>query len=78
MTSADRFTNSEATGSYWVTLAVALHEAGFRVAVINPLQAHHFAKAHLRRAKTDNLDAQDLAQLAAALLPAPWCPPPAV
>lgn len=68
----------EATGSYWVTLAVALHEAGFRVAVINPLQAHHFAKAHLRRAKTDNLDAQDLAQLAAALLPAPWCPPPAV
>jgi len=35
----------EATGSYWVTLAVALHEAGFRVAVINPLQAHHLATA---------------------------------
>jgi len=68
----------EATGSYWVALAVALHEVGYRVAVINPLQAHHFAKAHLRRAKTDDLDAQALAQLAAALRPAPWTPPPAV
>src|SRR3954451_12927566 len=46
----------EATGSYWVALAVALHEAGYRVAVINPRQAHHFAKAQLRRAKTDVLD----------------------
>ena len=68
----------EATGSYWVALAVALHEAGYRVAVINPLQAHHFAKAHLRRAQTDDLDAQALAQLAVALRPAPWTPPPAV
>ncbi len=68
----------EATGTYWVALAVALHEAGYRVAVVNPRQAHHFAKAQLRRAKTDALDAADLAQLAAALRPAPWTPPPAV
>jgi transposase len=68
----------EATGSYWVALAVALHEAGYRVAVVNPRQAHHFAKAQLRRAKTDALDARDLARLAAALRPAPWAPPPAV
>ncbi len=68
----------EATGSYWVALAVALHEAGYRVAVVNPRQAHHFAKAQLRRAKTDALDARDLAQLAAALRPPPWTPPPAV
>ena len=68
----------EATGNYWVALAVALHEAGYRVAVVNPRQAHHFAKAQLRRAKTDALDAQDLARLAAALHPAPWTPPPAV
>ena len=68
----------EATGNYWVGLAVALHEAGYRVAVVNPRQAHHFAKAQLRRAKTDALDARDLAQLAAALRPAPWSPPPAV
>jgi transposase len=68
----------EATGNYWVALAVALHEAGYRVAVVNPRQAHHFAKAQLRRAKSDALDAQDLARLAAALQPAPWTPPPAV
>ena len=68
----------EATGNYWVALAVALHEAGYRVAVVNPRQARHCAKAQLRRAKTDALDARDLAQLAAALQPAPWAPPPAV
>jgi len=68
----------EATGNYWVALTVALHEAGYRVAVVTPRQAHHFAKAQLRRAKTDALDARDLAQLAAALRPAPWSPPPAV
>jgi transposase len=68
----------EATGNYWVALAVALHEVGYRVAVVNPRQAHHFAKAQLRRAKTDALDARDLAQFAAALRPAPWSPPPAV
>jgi transposase len=68
----------EATGNYWVALAVALHEADYVVSVINPLQAHHFAKAQLRRAKTDALDAQDLARLAAQLRPAPWTPPPAV
>jgi transposase len=68
----------EATGTYWVGLAVALHEAGYRVAVVNPRQAHHFAKAQLRRAKTDALDARDLARLAVALRPAPWTPPPAV
>ncbi len=75
---AEAFVVLEATGSYWVALAVALHEAGYHVAVINPLQAHHFAKAHLRCAKTDDLDAQALARLAVALRPAPWTPPPAV
>ncbi len=30
----------EATGNYWVALAVTLHEAGYRVAVVNPRQAH--------------------------------------
>ena len=76
--SAETLVVLEATGNYWVALAVTLHEAGYRVAVVNPRQAHHFAKAQLRRAKTDALDAQDLARLAAALQPAPWTPPPAV
>lgn len=53
----------EATGTYWSTLAVALREAGYQVSVINPAQAHYVAKAQLRRAKTDALDAKDLASL---------------
>lgn len=68
----------EATGSYWITLATTLHHAGYAVSVINPAQAHAFAKALLKRAKTDAIDAQTLTQLAALLQPAPWTPPPAV
>ncbi len=68
----------EATGSYWIALATTLVHSGYRVSVINPAQAHHFAKALLKRAKTDAIDAQTLAQLAALLQPAPWTPPPTV
>src|SRR4051794_17284184 len=67
----------EATGNYWVALAVALHEAGYRVAVLNPRQAHHFAKAQLRRARTDPLDARDPARPPPPPRPAPRAPPPA-
>ena len=66
---ADTLIVMEATGSPWIALAVTLHHAGYRVGVINPLGAHHFAKAPRRRAKTDAPDAQDLARLAAALRP---------
>lgn len=68
----------EATGSYWIALATTLVHAGFRVSVINPQQAHHFAKALLKRSKTDAVDAQTLAQLAALLQPAIWSPPPTI
>jgi len=68
----------EATGSYWITLATTLAEAQFAVAVINPAQAHDFAKALLKRAKTDALDAQMLAELGTRLQPEPWTPPPNV
>jgi transposase len=68
----------EATGSYWISLATCLVHEGFRVSVINPSQAHHFAKALLKRAKTDAIDAQTLAQLAMVLQPALWMPPPQI
>jgi transposase len=68
----------EATGSYWISLATRLVHAGFRVSVINPAQAHHFAKALLKRAKTDAIDAQTLAQLAMLLQPELWIPPPQI
>ena len=68
----------EATGTYWVTLATTLHQAGFAISVINPAQAHDFAKALLKRSKSDAIDAQTLAELGARLQPEPWTPPPAV
>jgi len=75
---ADVLVVMEATGSYWLSLATALAAAGFAVSVINATQAHHFAKALLKRAKTDAIDAHTLAQLAALLQPTPWSPPPAI
>jgi len=54
-----------------------VHE-GFGVGLMNPAQAHHVAKALLKRAKTDAVDAQTLAQLAMGLQPEPWTPPPQV
>ena len=68
----------EATGVYWMKLATALHQAGFVVSVINPAQAHYFARALLKRGKTDTMDARRLAQLAVQLQPAPWQPAPEV
>jgi transposase len=75
---ADILVVMEATGSYWIALATTLAQAGFAVSVVNPAQAHHFAKALLRHAKTDAIDARTLAQLAALLRPAPWTPPPPI
>jgi transposase len=68
----------EATGTYWMRLALFLVEASYCVRVVNAAQAHAFAKARLKRAKTDPIDAQTLAQLAARLQPERWTPPPAV
>lgn len=65
----------EATGSYWITLAVTLHQAGYAVSVVNPAHAHAFARSLPRRAKTDALDAQVLAQFAAERQPPRWTPP---
>jgi transposase len=68
----------EATSTYWIQLASALHESGYHVSVVNPKRAHDFAKALLQHAKTDPLDAKMLAQLGAKLSPARWTPPPAI
>jgi transposase len=68
----------EATGSYWIRLAVALHQAGYAVAVLNPKHVHNFAKSLPRRSKTDALDAQLLVRFAAERQPPCWTPPPAV
>lgn len=68
----------EATGNYWMSLALHLHRCGLAVSVINPAQGHYFAQALLQRGKSDPLDAKVLARLALTLQPEAWTPPPAV
>jgi transposase len=68
----------EATGTYWMRLASSRVAASFAVALINPAQAHDFAKALLKRSKTDAIDAQTLTELGARLQPQCWTPPPQV
>lgn len=68
----------EATGSYWIRLAVTLHHAGYAVAVLNPKYVKKFAESLPRRSKTDALDAQVLLRFATERQPSRWTPPPAV
>jgi transposase len=68
----------EATGSYWVALAVAPHAAGFHVSVVNPKLIHHYAKSLPRRSKTDALDTSVLRQFGLECQPPRWTPPPTV
>jgi transposase len=68
----------EATGSYWVALAVALHQAQFAVAVLHPNHVVHYARSLPQRGKTDALDARLLLRFAAERQPALWTPPPQV
>ena len=65
----------EATGAYWMEWALLLYQAGLRVAVLNPLHVHYFAKSQSRRAKTDPADAELLRQLAAQRPLDAWTPP---
>jgi len=57
----------EATGGYERLVHAALAEAGWSVALVNPAQARHFAKADGRLAKTDRVDAQTLAMMGRSL-----------
>ena len=59
----------EATGGYELPLVGALAQAGLPVVVVNPRQVRDFARSTGRLAKTDALDAQALAQFAAAVRP---------
>lgn len=65
----------EATGVYYLDLAVALAEAGLPVAVINPKSFRHFATLKLNGSKTDGIDAALLAEYGARMTPRRWNPP---
>ena len=65
----------EATGVYHLELAVALHDAGVQLNVVNPKAAHNFAKALMKRSKTDAIDADTLAQYAERMPFTRWVRP---
>lgn len=65
----------EATGIYYLDLAVSLVEAGLTVAVINPLSSKRFAELKLSQVKTDAADAALLAEYGEVMKPEPWVPP---
>ena len=65
----------EATGIYYLDLAVFLVNEGFRVAVINPVISKRFAELKLSQVKTDAADAALLAEYAEVMNPSPWVPP---
>jgi transposase len=64
----------EATGSYHLRLATALHAAGHTVVVCNPLRLARYAEAVLARTKTDAADARRIARFCEAHDLAPWSP----
>ena len=68
----------EASGGYERAVVTALAAAGLPVIRVNPRQTHDFARALGRLAKTDRLDAQDLARFAAEVRPARRPQPSAV
>lgn len=67
----------EATGIYYLDLAVALAAADLPVAVINPKSFHHFAQMKLNANKTDGVDAALLAEYGECMKPLLWTPPTA-
>lgn len=61
----------EATGGFEMSIAAALGAARIPVAVVNPRQIRDYARSMGRLAKTDTLDAQVMADFAAAVHPEP-------
>ncbi|NJL28817.1 MAG: IS110 family transposase [Thermoanaerobaculia bacterium] len=66
----------EATGNYHLDVALALDRApGIEIMVANPRSVSDFAKAHLKRSKTDAIDAELLLEYARRMVFQPWVPP---
>ena len=65
----------EATGIYHFDLALALHDAGVLLMVINPKASHNFAKVLMKNSKTDAVDAHTLAEYAARMDFVAWTRP---
>ncbi len=59
----------EATGRLEAAFTEAAHRAGLPLTIANPTQVRRFAQAIGRQAKTDRLDARDIAHFGEALQP---------
>lgn len=65
----------EATSSYWMELALFLHEHGYSVSVVNPKRIKRHSEAIMQRNKTDREDALTIADYCAKQRPTAWEPP---
>lgn len=65
----------EATGRHSLGVALALHDAGHVVSVVNPAQIRDFARTKLGRNKTDKVDAALIREYVELFKPGPWTPP---
>lgn len=66
----------EPTGTYGFDAMIAIHAAGIEVISINPSASRSFAKANMRRGKTDKVDAGVLLEFTLRMEAIPWAPPP--
>ncbi len=66
----------EATGGYQDAVALALHDAGHIVSVLNPAAVEAYSRSQLRRAKTDPTDAALIADYVRTQGPPAWTPAP--
>ena len=72
---ADAHCVMEATGPYYLRLALYLHTKGVKVSVVNPLVIKRFSQMRMARAKTDKTDARLIAEYGSTEHPALWEPP---
>jgi len=66
----------EATGRYWESVAEFLVEHGHTLSVVNPARIKAYASSQLARNKTDQLDADLIADFCRTQSPPLWTPPP--
>jgi transposase len=66
----------EATGTYGQDVAQFLTDEGHQVSVVNPARIKAYGQSRLTRNKTDQIDAQLIADFCATQQPPLWTPPP--
>jgi transposase len=65
----------EATSNYGEAVALYLHQQGYVVSVVNPTRIKRYAESQLRRNKTDQLDAEIIADFCRTQEVMVWTPP---